>query len=616
MIWLIEIGRPLSALIDCQIFKNVSEINDLNKFRILTVIIIILSCLVLFEILNRRNLTNIEAISVSVLFFTLPGFIFYATIFNLSNMLCVFLSLTAYFLHTQSFKKKNLSNLKNFNSEFIKKSFLIIFCLFLSSIIYPVGIIFYLALHILDVFSYKNLKTLFNKILISISYVMISLIGFVITNIVTKNIIESNQLLNQQHNYSISTQLIEILYKLFNTIFTIIPGSLLPWYYNLQINFNVIFYFFFFIFSYLFIKKKNWLLFLIFVCLVFITTAPFVISNLSLHNLFRLNFPITFLLIIFFYYVLNDYNLNKIKIILLSSLVILFVIPNYVLLFKNIENTKIERNFIKHKIDKNYSLKKNVLLIKPDSFNGFGYNGYKTINDEFFIKLINRNQFTYFTFRSILNELDIKEKNLYECDTMFVKCAYNNPDDFTFFVRDRIFINCIDKENLLIDMNEANISSKINKKNKKNIKSCPKKDFVIYTSNDPKKMGISQAFDNKVDETSFYETGVEEKPSIIIEFKNSLNFFNYEFFSGKNNSRLPIKWILEYFDENNQWVIFDVKNVNSWKEYSSKKFEARLKKKFSKFKITFESVNSDDKILRIYEIKINQNNKENNEEQI
>ena len=51
-------------------------------------------------------------------------------------------------------------------------------------------------------------------------------------------------------------------------------------------------------------------------------------------------------------------------------------------------------------------------------------------------------------------------------------------------------------------------------------------------------MGISQAFDNKVDETSFYETGVEETK--YIEFKNFLNFFNYEFFSGKNNSRLPI----------------------------------------------------------------------------
>ena len=85
---------------------------------------------------------------------------------------------------------------------------------------------------------------------------MISLIGFVITNIVTKNIIESNQLLNQQHNYSISTQLIEILYKLFNTIFTIIPGSLLPWYYNLQINFNVIFYFFF-LYSLIFLLKKK-----------------------------------------------------------------------------------------------------------------------------------------------------------------------------------------------------------------------------------------------------------------------------------------------------------------------------------------------------------------------
>ena len=74
---------------------------------------------------------------------------------------------------------------------------------------------------------------------------------------------------------------------------------------------------------------------------------------------------------------------------------------------------------------------KKVLLIKP-IVNGFGYNGYKTLNDEFFIRLIDRNQFTYFIFQSILKELKIL-KNLYECDSMFVKCEKNNTNDFIFF---------------------------------------------------------------------------------------------------------------------------------------------------------------------------------------
>ena len=52
--WLIQIGRPLSAEIDCQIFKNISGITDLNKFRLLTVFTIILSCLILFEILKEK----------------------------------------------------------------------------------------------------------------------------------------------------------------------------------------------------------------------------------------------------------------------------------------------------------------------------------------------------------------------------------------------------------------------------------------------------------------------------------------------------------------------------------------------------------------------------------
>ena len=73
--------------------------------------------------------------------------------------------------------------------------------------------------------------------------------------------------------------------------------------------------------------------------------------------------------------------------------------------------------------------------------------------------------------------------------------------------------------------------------------------------------------------------------------------------------------MLEYFN-NNEWVILDVKSSNSWKQHSSKNFEVRTEKKFSKFRITFESVNSVDKILRIYEIKINLNNKDNNKEQL
>ena len=612
--WLIQIGRPLSAEIDCQIFKNISGITDLNKFRLLTVFTIILSCLILFEILKRKDLTNIESTLISLIFFTIPGFIFYATIFNLSNMFCVLLSLYAYFLFDQSFQKKTLLKFKNLSFEYPNNLLLIIFCLYLSSIIYPTGIIFYLALHILDVFSYKNIKTLFNKISVSILYVTISLIGFVITNIDTKGNTGSNQLLNQQHNYSISLDLLEILSKLYNTIFTVIPGSLLPWYYNQEIKFNIIFYSILFIFSYLFIKKKNWLPFMIVICLIFITTAPFVISNLRLHNLFRLNFPITFLFIIFFYYTLHNYKSKKIKVIFLCSFAIIFTLPNYILLSKNIENTKIERNFIKNILDKNYSSKKNVILIKPDSFNGFGYNGYKTLNDEFFIKLIDRNQFTYFIFQSILKELKIK-KNLYECDSMFVKCEKNNTNNFTFFIRDRIFINCVDDDNLLIDMNDAKIPNKINRKIKKDPTFCPKNQFLIYTPGDPKKMGISHAFDNKVDEKSFFETGIDEKPSIIIEFNNPVNYFTYEFFSGKSETRLPTKWVLEYFN-NNEWVIFDVKSSNSWKKYSLKNFEVRTEKKFSKFRITFESVNSVDKTLRIYEIKINPNNKDNNKEQL
>ena len=165
-------------------------------------------------------------------------------------------------------------------------------------------------------------------------------------------------------------------------------------------------------------------------------------------------------------------------------------------------------------------------------------------------------------------------------------------------------------------MNDAKIPNKINRNIKKDQTFCPKNEFLIYTPGDPKKMGISHAFDNKVDETSFFETGIDEKPSIIIEFNNPVNYFTYEFFSGKSETRLPTKWVLEYFNNNNEWVIFDVKSLNSWKQYSLKNFEVRTEKKFSKFRITFESVNSVDKILRIYEIKINPNNKDNNKEQL
>ena len=37
----------------------------------------------------------------------------------------------------------------------------------------------------------------------------------------------------------------------------------------------------------------------------------------------------------------------------------------------------------------------------------------------------------------------------------------------SFFIRDRIFIDCVDDDNLLIDMNDAKIPNKINRKTKR-----------------------------------------------------------------------------------------------------------------------------------------------------
>ena len=64
---------------------------------------------------------------------------------------------------------------------------------------------------------------------------------------------------------------------------------------------------------------------------------------------------------------------------------------------------------------------------------------------------------------------------------MFVKCEKNNTNDFIFFIRDRIFIINVDDDNLLIDMNDAKIPNKINRKIKKDPTFCPKNQFLIYT---------------------------------------------------------------------------------------------------------------------------------------
>jgi hypothetical protein len=96
--WIILTGRPITAQVECQVFKNTLQLDDLNKMRVAVIGLIATAAAVLALILLKLGVEQISAFLIALAIFSLPGMQNAAFMTNFANAVTPLLALLAYFL--------------------------------------------------------------------------------------------------------------------------------------------------------------------------------------------------------------------------------------------------------------------------------------------------------------------------------------------------------------------------------------------------------------------------------------------------------------------------------------------------------------------------------------
>lgn len=96
--WLWKIGRPLSAELECLVFRHVSTLPDLTPFRRFTILIQSLSAAILALALQRADVSPVPAGSLAISVFLLPGAANTIFMANLPNAITPILAIGSHML--------------------------------------------------------------------------------------------------------------------------------------------------------------------------------------------------------------------------------------------------------------------------------------------------------------------------------------------------------------------------------------------------------------------------------------------------------------------------------------------------------------------------------------
>jgi hypothetical protein len=607
--WLVSLGRFIAAYFDYYVlFKNINILEDFNYFRFYAYLIILINYIILYKILKKHFSDPIFINLICFFFFTLPVFSFHVMSVGFSNLLSISFGLLCFFIKDKVYlKSKYVSIIDIFFLKKISPLFFLLNVFFFIIIagLYPTGFAIYFALFILDLFKEEKYRNIYLRILKNFYILIISIIIYFLSIKIFFKTIPVNL-----SSYSINIDLVQVLYKIYNSFSTIIPGSLQFSFINL--DYNILIWIILIISSFLYINKFSFHKFFLFIIFLILTTFPFTLSNFALINLNRLNFPISAILI--FFIIISFYKLKKILYfkIILAIIVSLLTIKAYHYNRAAIKDAQVELNYIINQINNYEHEIKHINLFYPveRKFSPILINGlekYKTYYDEFFISYFYREQFIYqFMSLALKNTHKYSNKIIYECDPRLIDCMNSAPENSIIFSKtNKLTDICILDNTLFINMSHLNKNISTNDELQK--KNCNKNSITISINKDPYKMGASYAFDDRVDENSFYETFLDSNESGILNFNFPLNLdkFSYEIKTSNHIERLPVIWEIYFFDhDEKEWKFLKTVNFNSWKKNFSEKFDVVNLKKSSLYRIFFKKTNMPDNLMRIYEINV------------
>jgi hypothetical protein len=624
--WLYFIGRPITAEIECQVFKRTRLLSDLSEMRLLVIGVISFSTAVMGLILIGIGLDWVTALAISIAIFTLPGMQNAAFMSNFPNAITSFFALLAFFLLTPI---KPVSPLAWNRGDAIRIG-LSFSLLVLTSLMYPaISFVFFwgsIARALTDRCNgWSHHVKWFLRDTIVFGSAMFT--GIVLSKVIAPEIFEPAHH-DLPDSYQLDLSINAIFEKIPFLLNEVIPSAANLWFiYNGYVGSFLIGALLLLITIIVInhslqpanvritIKPIAFL-----VLLLFFTFTPLMLPKNPV-ILQRVIFPGMGAILLISIFVISRV-INEIfpTINSLGSTVVRFgafallgiglLTANYTQT-QNVWNTNYEMIFIRDELAKYETLPRHIHLVRPIG-NNIGFNGLPSIEDEFNKKTTDyKSDIDDLVRISLYGSSRSLERPTSLCDPITTNCEIMVPRSHTIIsFSDYGESFCRTNDMAVVDLNILVRATHTGTPDLVDIDSIPYCDsakyHVITDSHSDEKYFVGKAFDNSVAPADFWETSITKPITLDITYVTPIALESYSLSGGEASERMPISWVLYGSEDLKTWAPVDTReNESQWTPNEKRLYKLTRLTSYKHFRFVFKR-SFDSEILRIYEIKLNE----------
>ena len=625
--WLFLIGRPASAMLECQVFKNTRQLSDLGRMRFFVIGIIAAASALLAVLISQFGISRLSAGMVAISVFSLPGMQNAAFMTNFPNALTPFLAIGAYMI-LLPVKKNHPLKMEIFD---YKRIALASGILGVAMMLYPAMAFAFFWGSLLkallddDFGDQGHTSSAFWDIVVFGSVSVLVLIS----HRVLARVIFGGALGSIPESFKHDLSPIHMIGKIPFLLLDVIPTAASFWFMKKGVGsflFAGILLASLFLLPFLFRESRKKIsvgrafsvtriiLILVFlVCCfspVLLTKVPMMHQRVLFSGsgaLLLISFCVIPMLV--FRPFFSDYSHLM---MLRRGIAWLFLIVglgcasfNSVM---NVWNTNIEMEFVRFELAKYESLPRRIHVIRSID-NNRGFNGLASRTDEFNRKTNDYKQdIVDFIRLSLFGSSRDSDVSLAYCDSMIADCELVVPkDNIIVSISEYGDDICATKDMALVDLNALVRSTRTGAPSLvdlENLPSCKANKFLIATEVVSLFHGVGKAFDKSTSADSFWEAKFVKPISIDFDYNVPTKLREYIFYSGDAPSRMPIRWKVLASNDASNWVLLDqIKAETPWKDNEKRQFEVKNSGIYEYYRFVFEE-SSDPEMFRIYEISL------------
>lgn len=617
--WLKLIGRPVTAEIECKVFKNTKTFSDLKKIRLIVVGILALGSTFLGLILYRNGINLFVSLPISVSIFTLPGMQNAVLMTNIPNVITPAFALFSFYI---------LSQVKNFNIRSLLMTSVAVALLVISGLTYPaMSFIFFLG-WIVRSFTASN-DSSDSALKKAIFEFTIFIFSMVLALVLSRALLDSSlaeRLINLTDNFKVDLSPTSLILKIPFILTAGFPLASSFWFMESDYKF-IFFVTIALLVGLLCLRSKladttracrvaSISLVLISIALA---CAPLGLTKSPvLHQrvLFVLEASLLLGVLLSIYLMLENYLPNS-----KGRLSLRYLIPFYTALAIGLFHsnysvtlsawaTNLEMNFVRIKYAEFNGIPRRIHLVRSEN-NNTGFNGRPSLTDEFNRKTTDYQQdITDFLRLSLYgSHLTANERKLTYCDPSTTDCEMVVPqDNIIISYSDYKTPFCKTPGMLLVDMNVLVTATNTGKPKLASIEemaSCATGKFRVFAKSLPgEQYFASKAFDKSVSVNDFWETSIKEPVVLDIDYSQPEILTGYNFTGGEGSTRMPTSWSLYGFDKLGNSKLLDQKTAQrSFERNESRNYTIMNSSPYQKYRFIFHKAGTEN-ILRIYEIEL------------